>query len=141
MTSVQDLGRRGYQKHGVIVSGAMDSYSLRIANILVGNAEGEAALEITLVGPKLKIEKGTLLALTGGDLSPKVDGKTLPMWRPVYFKQDSVLEFGACRAGCRAYLAVAGGYDIPEVMGSKSTYLRAGIGGFQGRALQQGDSL
>lgn len=141
MTSVQDLGRYGFQKHGVIVSGAMDSYALRVANILVANRQGEAALEITLVGPKLKIEKGTLLALTGGNLSPVMDGKPVPMWRPIYINKDSVLEFGACRSGCRAYLAVAGGFDIQEVMGSKSTYLRAGIGGFQGRALQKGDIL
>lgn len=141
MTSVQDLGRYGFQKHGVIVSGAMDSYALRVANLLVANRQGEAALEITLVGPKLKIEKGTLLALTGGDLSPLIGGKPVPMWRPIYINQDSVLEFGVCRSGCRAYLAVAGGFDIQEVMGSKSTYLRAGIGGFQGRALQKGDIL
>lgn len=141
MTSVQDLGRHGHQKHGVIVSGAMDSYALRIANLLVGNSEGEAALEITLVGPKLKLQKGTLLALTGGDLSPVIEGKAVPMWRPVYIKQDCVLKFGACRAGCRVYLAVAGAYNIPDVMGSKSTYLRAGIGGFQGRTLQKGDRL
>lgn len=141
MTSVQDLGRHGYQKHGVIVSGAMDSYALRIANLLVGNPEEEAALEITLVGPKLKLEKGTLLAITGGNLSPIIEGKAVPLWRPVYIKQDCILEFGACRTGCRAYLTVAGGYNIPDVMGSKSTYLRAGIGGFRGRSLQKGDIL
>jgi len=141
LTSMQDLGRYGYQKHGVIVSGAMDTYSLRIANLLVGNQEGEGALEMALLGPSLQIEKDSLLAITGGNLSPTVNGKTVPMWRPVYIKKGSVLQFGACKSGCRSYLAIAGGYDILEVMGSKSTYLRAGIGGFQGRALQRGDVL
>ncbi|HJV44485.1 MAG TPA: biotin-dependent carboxyltransferase family protein [Bacillota bacterium] len=141
LTSIQDLGRYGYQKHGVIVSGAMDSYSLRIANLLVGNEEDEAALEITLMGPTLRIEQDSLLAITGGDLSPTVDGKSIPMWRPVYVKSGSVIQFGACKLGCRSYLAVAGGYDVPEVMGSRSTYLRAGVGGYQGRALKEGDQL
>jgi antagonist of KipI len=141
MTSVQDLGRYGYQKHGVIVSGAMDSYALQIANLLVGNQPSEATLEITLVGPKMKLEKGMLMSITGGDLSPVIEGKAVPLWRPVYIKKECILEFGACRTGCRAYLAVAGGYNIPDVMGSKSTYLRAGIGGFQGRSLQRGDIL
>lgn len=141
LTSIQDLGRYGFQKHGVIVSGAMDAYSLRIANLLVGNEEGEAGLEMTLMGPSLILEQDTLLAITGGDLSPTLDEAPVPMWRPVYAKRGSVLQFGACKTGCRAYLAVAGGYNIPEVMGSKSTYLRAGIGGFQGRALKEGDIL
>ncbi|MCC5467386.1 biotin-dependent carboxyltransferase family protein [Pelosinus baikalensis] len=139
LTSMQDLGRYGYQKHGVIVSGAMDTYSLRIANILVGNQEGEGALEMALLGPSLEIEKDSLLAITGGNLSPTINGKVVPMWRPVYVKAGSILQFGVCKSGCRSYLAIAGGYDLLEVMGSKSTYLRAGIGGFQGRALQRGD--
>ncbi|PZE19344.1 biotin-dependent carboxyltransferase family protein [Paenibacillus xerothermodurans] len=141
LTSVQDLGRYGYQKQGVIVSGAMDPYSLRIANLLVGNHEGEAALELTLMGPELSIEQDTLLSITGGNLSPAIDGTPVPMWRPVYVKAGTVLSFGPCKSGCRAYLAVAGGFDIPQVMGSKSTYLRAGIGGLHGRALATGDIL
>jgi antagonist of KipI len=141
LTSLQDLGRYGYQKHGVIVSGAMDAYSLRLANLLVGNEEGEAVLEITLMGPSLLIEEDHLLAITGGDLSPTINGLSVPMGRPVLVKQGSVLKFGACTSGCRAYLAVRGGYDIPEVMGSKSTYIRAGIGGYQGRALLAGDVI
>jgi len=141
LTSIQDLGRYGYQKFGVIVSGAMDSYSLRLANILVGNAEGEGALEISLMGPSVQMEEDIILAITGGNLSPTIDGKPVPMWRPVYVTKGSILKFGACRAGCRCYLAVAGGYDIPLVMNSASTYLRAGIGGFQGRGLEVGDVL
>lgn len=141
LTTLQDIGRFGYQKYGVIVSGAMDSYSLRVANLLVGNAAGEAALEITLLGPTLKFRQAALVAVTGGDLSPTVNCKPVPQWRPVYLEKDSVLKFGACRAGCRAYLAIAGGYAVTQVMASKSTYLRAGLGGFQGRQLAAGDVL
>lgn len=141
LTTVQDLGRYGYQKHGVIVSGAMDSRSMRLANLLVGNPEGEAVLEMTLLGPTLRLTRDTLLAITGGDLSPEIEGEKLPMRKPVWVKGGSVLKFGACRSGYRAYLAFAGGLDIPEVMGSKSTYLRAGIGGYQGRALKEGDEI
>ncbi|SDE29928.1 biotin-dependent carboxyltransferase family protein [Sporomusa acidovorans] len=141
LSSIQDLGRYGFQKYGVIVSGAMDSYALRVANILVGNEEGEGALEMTLMGPSLRLEQDTLLAITGGNMAPAVNGAAVPLWRPVFVKQGSVLEFKGCKPGCRTYLAVAGGFAIPPVMGSKSTYLRAGIGGFHGRALQQGDIL
>lgn len=141
LTTLQDLGRYGYQKYGVIVSGAMDSYSLRLANLLAGNDENEVAMEITLMGPVLEIEKDTLFAITGGDLSPTINGEPVPMYRPIYLNKKSVLQFGACKSGCRSYLAVAGGYNIAEVMGSKSTYLRAGIGGFNGRALQKEDVL
>ncbi|MEN6565072.1 MAG: biotin-dependent carboxyltransferase family protein [Veillonellales bacterium] len=141
LTTLQDLGRYGFQKYGIIVSGGMDLYSLRIANVLVGNDEAEAALEITLMGPSLMLEKGTLFAITGGDLSPKIDGIPVPTWRPVFLRQDSELQFGPCTAGCRSYLAVAGGYGFSPVMGSKSTYLRAAIGGFHGRGLEKGDIL
>lgn len=141
LTTIQDLGRYGYQKYGIIVGGAMDTYSLRLANVLIGNKEEEAGLEITLMGPSLEIDKDTLIAITGGDLSPTIDGKSVPMRRPVYLHKKSILKFGPCKSGCRSYLAVAGGYDIPEVMESKSTYLRAGIGGFKGRGLQKGDVI
>ena len=141
LSSIQDQGRYGFQKYGVIVSGAMDSYALRVANILVGNEEDEGVLEMTLMGPSLRLEQDMLLAITGGDMAPTINGAAVPMWRPVYVKQGSVLDFKGCKPGCRSYLAVAGGYDIPAVMGSKSTYLRAGLGGFHGRALQQDDVL
>ncbi|MFE4898149.1 5-oxoprolinase subunit C family protein [Peribacillus butanolivorans] len=139
LTSIQDLGRKGFQQHGVIVSGAMDAYSLRIANMLVGNKEGEAALEITLMGPTLKIEKNCLIAITGGNLSPTIDSQAVPMWKPVYVKKGTILRFAGCKSGCRAYLSVAGGYAISTVMNSKSTYLRGEIGGYKGRALKVDD--
>lgn len=141
LTTIQDLGRIGYQKYGVIVSGAMDTYALRLSNIMVGNEENEAVLEITLIGPSLKLEKGTLFSLTGGNLSPTINEKRIPMGRPIYVTRDCVLKFGSCIKGCRSYLAVAGGFDVPKVMGSKSTYLRAEFGGFNGRALKKDDVL
>ncbi len=141
LTSVQDLGRFGFQKYGVIVGGGMDPLALRVANLLVGNDEKEAVLEITLVGPSLLIERDALLSLTGADLSAKIGEAPFPMWRPVYVKKGSVINFGSCKSGCRAYLAVAGGFALEPVLGSKSTYLRGGIGGYHGRALAAGDVL
>jgi antagonist of KipI len=141
LTTVQDLGRYGSQKYGVIVSGAMDRYSLRVANLLVGNEENEGALEITLLGTSLQFEKDRLIAITGGDLLAMIDGERALTWRPILVRSGSVLQFKAPLKGCRAYVAFAGGFSIPEVMGSKSTYLRAGIGGFKGRALQKGDVI
>ncbi|WP_449598821.1 5-oxoprolinase subunit C family protein [Niallia sp. Marseille-Q9988] len=141
LSSIQDLGRNGFQKHGVIVSGAMDTYSLRMGNLIVGNKEGEAGLEITLLGPTLTFEKDALIAITGGDLSPEIEGKQVPLWRPVLVKRGSVLRFGKIKSGCRAYLTIAGGFAIPKVMNSKSTYLRAGLGGYHGRALKAGDKI
>ncbi len=141
LSSIQDLGRHGFQKHGVIVSGAMDSYSLRIGNLIVGNKEEEAGLEITLLGPTLLFENDMLIAITGGDLSPVIEGRSVPLWRPVLVKKGSVLNFGKIKSGCRAYLCVAGGFTIPEMLNSKSTYLRARMGGYKGRALKTGDRI
>lgn len=140
-TTVQDLGRSGFQKYGVIASGAMDPYAHRLANLLVGNEEQAATLEIALVGPAIEFMEDTVIALCGGDLSPKLDGQAAPMWRMLSVKKGNTLTFGEPRIGARCYLAVAGGIDVPEVMGSRSTYLRAGIGGFQGRALKKGDEI
>ncbi|WCR29973.1 biotin-dependent carboxyltransferase family protein [Paenibacillus thiaminolyticus] len=141
LTTVQDSGRVGFQKYGVLASGAMDTVALRLANLLAGNQEGAAALEITLLGPKLVFDKAAVIALAGGNLSPAVDGVSLPLWRQVYIPAGKTLTFGRAVSGCRIYLAVAGGIHVPEVMGSRSTYLRAGMGGFCGRALQAGDVL
>ncbi|WP_173915548.1 biotin-dependent carboxyltransferase family protein [Halobacillus sp. Marseille-Q1614] len=141
LTSIQDLGRTGYQKYGVISSGSMDTYAHRIANVLVGNEEQEATVEVTLLGPEIKFEEDALLSICGGDLSPKVNNQNVSMWKPVYIERGSTLKFGKPKSGCRAYLAIAGGLDIPEVMGSRSTYLRAELGGFKGRALSSGDEI
>ncbi|WHY64106.1 biotin-dependent carboxyltransferase family protein [Cytobacillus firmus] len=141
LSSIQDLGRTGYQKFGVIASGAMDPFSHRMANLLSGNEENDPALEITMMGPTLTFEEDTLISICGGDLSPSINGQPIRTWRSVFVKKGSELKFGGCQKGCRAYLAVSGGFDVPEVMNSKSTYLRAGIGGFKGRALKAGDVL
>lgn len=141
LTTVQDLGRYGFQKYGVIASGVMDPFAHRIANLLVGNGENAATMEISLIGPEIEFEADTCIAICGGDLSPAIDGKSCKMWRTLAVSKGSILRFGAPKKGCRAYLAVAGGISVEEVMHSKSTYLRAEIGGFQGRALKAGDRL
>ncbi|TPE70935.1 biotin-dependent carboxyltransferase family protein [Halalkalibacterium halodurans] len=141
LTTIQDLGRTGYLKYGVIVSGPMDEYAHRMANLLVGNDEKAALLEMTFIGPTIQFTSDQLIAMTGGDLSPTIDGHSVPMYRPVFVKKGAVLSFGRCKTGCRSYLAIGGGIDVPKVMNSRSTYLRAKIGGFQGRALVEGDEL
>ncbi|MBP1933697.1 biotin-dependent carboxyltransferase family protein [Ammoniphilus resinae] len=141
LTTVQDLGRYGYQRIGVMVSGAMDSFAHRMANLLVGNEQGEATLEITLIGPVIRFEKDALIAICGADFSPSMEGIPVPTWRPVWVRKGSILKFSPSEVGARAYLAIAGGYAIDPVMNSRSTFLRAGIGGFQGRALKAGDVL
>jgi len=112
---------------------------MKLANLVVGNDENESVFEITLVGPSLKISEGTLIAISGADISPEIDGKRVPADRPVYIKKDCILDFGRCILGSRCYLAVAGGFDVPDVMGSRSTYTRGKIGGKDGRCLLEGD--
>ena len=109
MTTIQDLGRYGFQKYGVITSGVMDQVAHRIANMLVGNEENEPTVEMTLIGPTFEFQADALIAICGGDLSATINGKPVRMWRPVYVK-GSELKFGPCQTGCRAYLAVAGGF-------------------------------
>jgi antagonist of KipI len=141
LTTVQDLGRRGHQHHGVPEGGAMDSVALRLANLLIGNAEGAAGLEVTLRGPKLAFDGETLLAIGGADLGASVNGRALRPGRLTRVPDGGTLEFGPARAGCRAYVAVLGGIDVPPVLGSRSTYLPAQFGGLSGRALRRGDVL
>jgi antagonist of KipI len=141
LTTVQDLGRHGYQKDGILVSGAMDATALRVANLLVGNPEHTAGLEITLLGPRIRFETEHLVALAGAHLSPTLDGQPAGLHRPIWVRAGTELAFGAPIAGSRAYLAVSGGFDVAPVLGSRSTYLRAGLGGLHGRALQAGDTL
>ena len=140
-TTVQDRGRYGYQRIGVPVSGAMDEFALRAANILVGNAEDAAGLELTVSGPTIRFVADTWIAVTGGDLSATLDGEPLPYGRSVEVPRNAELRSLEMRTGTRAYLAVAGGIDVPLVMGSRSTYVTASFGGLDGRPLQQGDLL
>lgn len=139
-TTVQDLGRYGYQKYGVSISGAMDRFALRVANLLAGNDEGEAAVEATIIGPRLKALGKIRVAITGADLSPEIDGIATPMWRTLDVPEGSILSFGALKSGCRAYLAVSGGIDFPLVMGSRSIHTRSNLGG-KGRPLVKGDVI
>jgi antagonist of KipI len=141
MTTFQDLGRTGYQEYGVVVAGAMDDFSLQIANLLVGNKRDEAGLEVTMMGPVLKVLEDAVIAITGGNLSPRVNGQPAPMWKSFAVKEGQLIEFGQPLEGIRSYISVAGGFDLLAVMGSNSTYLKARIGGLNGRALEKEDIL
>jgi len=141
LTTVQDLGRWGHQAVGVPVAGAMDSYSLRLANGLVGNPEGAAALEVTLLGPTLRAEVPLVIAAAGAIFDLQVDDRPVLHGAPVDLPAGSVLRVLERRAGARAYLAVAGGIETPVVLGSRATHLVSRMGGVDGRALVAGDVL
>lgn len=140
-TSVQDAGRIGYYNLGIPLSGALDQYSFRAANLLVGNDENAAVLEICLLGPELYFDEDTLIAVTGAVLDPKVDGRPVPRNVSFQVRAGSTLSFDYIKAGARAYLAVAGGIDVPSVLGSRSTYGLGAFGGYKGRTLLAGDRL
>lgn len=140
-TTVQDLGRTGYQQYGISASGAMDPYSLQMANLLVGNPLNEAGLEVTMLGPSLEAMTDMSIAICGGILQPMVNKKKVSMWKSFVFKKGDILSFGKVESGARAYIGFAGGIDVPLVLGSKSTFLNGTMGGFNGRALESGDIL
>ena len=141
LTTVQDRGRFGFGRFGIAPSGALDSFSLRIGNLLVGNREDEACLEITLLGLKVRALVDLLIAITGADLQPHLNRGPLQMWRSHIMKEGEVLSFTVPRSGCRAYLALGGGISVPSVLKSKSTNLSTKFGGLKGRPLQKGDYL
>lgn len=141
LTTLQDLGRRGYQHLGVPVGGAMDEVSHRLANALVGNPATAATLEITLLGPTLRFLADALVACCGANLSMTIDGQAVPQATAVLVPAGATLQFGRRVAGLRAYLAVRGVFAADPVMGSASTYVRGGFGGHHGRALRKGDTL
>ncbi|GKS58960.1 allophanate hydrolase [Nitrospira sp.] len=138
LTTVQDRGREGYRRYGVSVSGAMDRIAYTLGNRLVGNADGAAALEITVSGPEIIFESQSVFAVTGGDLSPTLDGRPIVLWTGMRAPSGSRLSFGARRTGARCYLAVAGGIDVPPHLGSRSTHIATRTGGLQGRPLTKG---
>jgi biotin-dependent carboxylase-like uncharacterized protein len=140
-TSVQDRGREGYYHVGVPPSGALDQFSLIAANLLVGNDQGAAALECAYQGPELVFGEDAVVAVCGADLEPRVDGEAQPGWTSFAVPAGAVLSFGHLGRGARAYVAVSGGIDVEEKLGSRSTYALGGLGGFQGRTLAQGDEL
>ncbi len=141
LSSLQDLGRYGLQHLGIVPGGAMDPVAHGIANALVGNAAHLATLECTVLGPDLIIGYDALIALYGAAFEAKAGGQPLPLGRPVFVKAGTTLKTGAAGRGARAYLAVAGGIEVPEILGSRSTYLPAGFGGLAGRAVKVGDRL
>lgn len=140
-TTVQDYGRWGYQAFGMPVAGAMDRYAFRLANILAGNADNAAVLEMTLRGGSFRFEQDCLVAVCGADMQGMLNGQKIRNWSSFWVTAGSELAFDYAVSGCRAYLAVHGGIDVPVVLGSRSTYTRAGVGGFQGRQLRAGDQL
>jgi biotin-dependent carboxylase-like uncharacterized protein len=140
-TTVQDLGRPGYYHIGIPLSGAMDRAALAAANLLVGNDEGAAGLEVVFMGPELEFMAATIVAVTGGEIPPKLNGTACETWTSFAVKAGDVLSFDFLKAGARAYIAVAGGIDVPVVLGSRSTYTLGALGGYEGRKLQAGDVL
>lgn len=141
-TTVQDLGRKGYQQYGMPVSGSMDTYAHKLANLLVGNEPEEATLEMTILGGTYVVEKDTFIAITGAHMNPVINNeRILGMWRAIEVRKGDKLTFNAANCGCRTYLAIAGGFKIDRVMESKSTYVRGKLGGHQGRTLTKGDEL
>ena len=141
MTTVQDAGRRGYQRFGLGVSGAVDVHAFTYANILVGNTHNEAVLEVTLLGPTLEFTSPAVIAVTGGDLGAMVNGAAIPMYRALQVQKGDILSFGTPKSGCRAYISFAGGLAITPIMGSRSTYIKANLGGYEGRKLEKGDEI
>jgi urea carboxylase len=143
MTTIQDYpGRLGYWAVGVPPSGPMDHLAFRLANKLVSNTEGVAALEVTLIGPKLKFNTDAVIAVTGALIDATLDGAPILMWQSLHIKAGSILKLGkVLDAGCRTYLAVHGGFDVPDYLGSKSTFTLGQFGGHGGRALRVGDVL
>jgi antagonist of KipI len=137
ITTFQDLGRYGYQQYGVVTSGAMDPLALQLGNIVVGNKRGEAGMEITMVGPELVALSAMTIAITGGDLSPKINGESAPLWKSIVLQEGDTITFGRPIQGIRTYLTVSGGFQVPVIMGSKSTYMKAGIG----QPIEDGDML
>jgi len=140
-TTVQDPGRNRYLQFGIPVCGALDKFSAEIANYLVGNNKQAAVLEMTFMGPELEVFSQMEVAITGADMSIKVNGNEMPAWQTIALFPGDVLQVSTVKAGFRGYLAVTGGVDVPEIMGSRSTYVGGNFGGLKGRPLKAGDVL
>ena len=140
-TTIQDKGRFGFQHMGIPVSGVLDSFAFALANLLVGNLENTAVMELTVMGPCLEIQKEMDIALTGAKMGIFVNENPQDQWRSIRVKPGDIVNIGQVQSGCRAYLAFSGGIIVPEVMGSFATYVGGNIGGFKGRPLQKGDIL
>lgn len=141
LSSIQDMGRYGFQQYGMPVAGAMDTHSLQLANWCVGNQAYEACIESTIIGPSIEFLCETSIAICGAQVQPKINGEWVEMNRGLRVKTGDIFEMGNVQSGCRIYLAIAGGFNIPDFMNSKSTYLRGKLGGYRGRALSVGDEI
>ena len=140
-TTVQDRGRIGYYDVGIPPSGALDQYSLLAANLLVGNDDEAAALECVYLGPQLRFSAPSVIAVSGAEMTPRINGEERPLWESFPVAEGDVLDFAYLTAGARAYIGIAGGIEVPAVLGSRSTYALGAMGGHEGRPLQAGDSL
>lgn len=141
LTTIQDSGRYGYQELGIPTSGVMDDYNFRLANILVGNKLYEAVFEMTFFGPTLKFNENLIIAITGSNMNPKINGELAPMYETIKVKKGDTLQFGKVKEGIRSYLAFGGSIDVPFVNGSKSTHIKTKMGGIEGRALKAKDEI
>ncbi|MEM1129959.1 MAG: biotin-dependent carboxyltransferase family protein [Pseudomonadota bacterium] len=140
-TSIQDLGRPGYYHLGIPIGGAMDRYALRAANLLVGNSEDAAGLEAVFMGPELEFTEAATVAVCGAELPPKVNGAARETWSAFDVAAGDVLSFDFLQSGARGYIAISGGIATPPALGSRSTYAIGALGGYEGRAVQPGDTL
>jgi len=141
LSTVQDLGRTGYRAFGMPLAGAMDRYACTMANLLTGNRSDAAVVEMTMRGARLRFSQRAYVAVCGADMQGELNGRKVRNWSAFPVASGDELAFGYAERGCRSYVAFHGGIAVPTVMGSRSTYLRAGLGGFQGRALKAGDVL
>ena len=141
LTTIQDSGRYGYQELGIPTSGVMDDYNYILANILVGNKLDEAVFEMTFFGPTLKFNENLIIAITGSNMNPKINGELAPMYETIKVKKGDTLQFGKVNEGIRSYLAFGGSIDVPIVNGSKSTHIKTKMGGIEGRALKAKDEI
>lgn len=140
-TTIQDEGRFGYEQFGVSPAGPMDKRAFHIANLLVENERDEAELEMTILGAELRFDSPAVIAITGADMEPLLNGQPVSMYRAVRINPGDVLRMQGVRSGCHTYLAVAGGLAVPKLMGSRSTLVKNGIGGVDGRTLKKGDCI
>ncbi|PMP86700.1 MAG: KipI antagonist [Thermodesulfobium narugense] len=140
-SSIQDFGRKSYQKYGISQSGALDEYAFILANMLVGNDEKEAVLELTLLGAEFEVLEGGTISITGADMSAKINNKTVSMWETIELSKGDTLTFELAKKGCRTYIALGGGIDLIPILGSRSTYLRAKLGGLNGDIIKEGDVI
>ena len=139
--TIQDPGRYGYGSLGINCGGAMDRYAARVANMLVGNQSHEAVMEIHFPGPQLLFEQNALISITGADFTPTLNDEPLPLWQPLIVRKNTILHFPKLEWGARCYIAIHGGFCIEEWLGSYSTNLKAGAGGYKGRKFEKGDEL